>query len=73
MLENLKHYFCSKVISTAGRLQSIESNGNQSVQADPVSNAIKGVKWTINEAGEEILKCLEGLSKATVKLLLLGQ
>ena len=58
LLEKLQLHFSSNVFSTVNKLQSI---GNDSDQLNPTTSSV-----TIDEAGERILKCIEGLSKVQV-------
>ena len=61
VIEELTSHFCSNVPCTVQRLQSAEEKSND-LQDSPYSES----DWTMDVAGKELLKCIEGLSKVKV-------
>ena len=61
MLEDLKHHFSSKVLVTASKSQSYDPDCFQPSKSNPTQAGMD-----VNCAGKEVLRCMEGLSKAQV-------
>ena len=61
LIDELKSHFCSNVLCTVQRLQSAEDKTND-MQNTPSSEG----DWTMDVAGNELLQCIDGLSKVKV-------
>ena len=58
LVDKLRDFFCSNVLATAGRLQSVSEQPQESLVV---------TTDCLDPAGEVILACIEGLSKVKVQ------
>ena len=61
MIDDLKDYFCSNVLCTVQKLQSVNEDTIDG------SNPLLEQQWMMDVAGEELLKCISSLSKVMVR------
>ena len=61
VIDELTSHFCSNVLCTVQRLQSAEEK-----TSDVQNTLCSEGDWTMDVAGNELLKCIDGLSKVKV-------